>query len=440
MNVGKIYSILGNPNSLVPLAVKDFSATGGMTAGSFVTGKEEGQDRFIDEMGTEIIWLFGIPFFKWLYDKTVFKMLGLDSKFDVRNLENKKIFEKIQEYAPNDKIKNNLIKIAKKQKSFKHAAMGKFIISTGLTVGTYIGLTKTKQKYTENKIRQNLIEEYNSKKHANKNKTEQNGQTSFKGSIGEGIKSLAFSPVKNMWILDGCITGERLKDSRSTQEFIGYGIKEASTLCFMYYAGGKIQDLLEKRANEKHQRCIGLDARVIEDGSVQKCFEDKSILKSISQFKKACSSDEALYEFIHSHPDNEIIKIAKKSDLIQLYKEPKKWYELFKKAKETEKIDTRKYIDLKNLKDINKNLEILFNQYNKAINNGNSSEKFFEGVKKFKRNSIRMNIGTCIFALGIFTPGIMLAKRFLAKSDVEFKTKTEVRQKLIEEGVIGSTD
>ena len=109
MNVGKIYSILGNPNSLVPLAVKDFSATGGMTAGSFVTGKEEGQDRFIDEMGTEIIWLFGIPFFKWLYDKTVFKMLGLDSKFDVRNLENKKIFEKIQEYAPNDKIKNNLI-------------------------------------------------------------------------------------------------------------------------------------------------------------------------------------------------------------------------------------------------------------------------------------------------------------------------------------------
>ncbi len=28
-----------------------------MTAGSFVTGKEEGQDRFIDETGTEAIWL-----------------------------------------------------------------------------------------------------------------------------------------------------------------------------------------------------------------------------------------------------------------------------------------------------------------------------------------------------------------------------------------------
>ena len=46
----KIYSVLGNPNSLIPLAVKDISATACMTAGSFVTGKEEGQDRFIDEM------------------------------------------------------------------------------------------------------------------------------------------------------------------------------------------------------------------------------------------------------------------------------------------------------------------------------------------------------------------------------------------------------
>ena len=39
---------------------------------------------------------------------------------------------------------------------------------------------------------------------------------------------------QNMWILDGFITGERLKDSRSPQEFVGYGIKEASTLFFMY--------------------------------------------------------------------------------------------------------------------------------------------------------------------------------------------------------------
>ncbi len=433
INVGKIYSTLGNSNSLVPLAVKDFSATGGMTAGSFVTGKEEGQDRFIDEIGTEFIWLFGIPGFKWLYDKTVFKALKLDSKFDVRNLENKKIFEKIQKYAPNESVKKNLEKIAKNPKNFKNAAFGKFIVSTTLTVGTYIGLTKIKQKYTENKIRKNLINEYNAKKQEDAKSKSSN--TSFKG-VGDAVKSIAFSPVKNMWILDGCITGERLKDSRSTQEFIGYAIKEASTLCFMYYAGGKIQEWLEKRANEKYQKCIGLDARVLEDGSAKEAFDNKSIIKSLENFKASSKTDEELYEFLHKNPDNEIIKIAKKSDVIQMYKKPKKWHEIFKKQQVTDKIDTRKFIDLKELRNIGNNVETLLNQYSNALKEGKSSEEFFKGVKKLKRNSINMNIGTCIFALGVVTPAIMLAKRFLAKSDVEFKTKSEVREQLIKEGII----
>ena len=107
INPAKIYSVLGNPNSLVPLAVKDISATTGMTAGSFVTGKEEGVDRFIDEAGTEAIWLLGIPGFKLLFDKTVFKAIGLDSKFDARNLKDKDIFEKTKKYAPTQEIKEN---------------------------------------------------------------------------------------------------------------------------------------------------------------------------------------------------------------------------------------------------------------------------------------------------------------------------------------------
>ena len=65
VNAAKIYSTLGNPNSLVPLGVKDASSCLGMTAGSYATGKEEGFDRFIDEFGTEALWLGGIPAFKW---------------------------------------------------------------------------------------------------------------------------------------------------------------------------------------------------------------------------------------------------------------------------------------------------------------------------------------------------------------------------------------
>ena len=419
VNAAKIYSTLGNPNSLIPLAVKDLSATAGMTAGSFVTGKEEGQDRFIDEIGTEFIWLLGIPMFKGIFNKTVFKFLGLDYNFDARNLKDKDVFEKIKKYAPTEEVKKDIEKIGAKKSLFKNAVTAKFFAATALTVGSYIGLTRAKQKYTENKIRKNLIAEYNAKK---AKEEKQNSTPSFKG-VGSVVESFAFSPVKNMYILDGFITGERLKDSRSTQEFIGYGIKEASTLCFMYYAGGKIQELLEKQAAKKYNKSIGLDARVIEAGELKKMFEDSTIENSLNEFKKANTSKADMYEFLHKNPENMVVKVAKQSDIISLYKD-------------TNKIDTRKYIDLDEVEGVSKKIEELYKQYKTAMSKGETSEKFFAGVKKLKRNSILMNIGTCVFALGIMTPAMMVFKRFMGKEDKEFQTKKEIREQLIKEGLI----
>ncbi len=404
VNAARIFSTLGNSNSLVPLAIKDFSATGGMTAGSFVTGKEEGQDRFIDETGTEAIWLFGIPGFKWLFDKTVFKWMNFDSKFDARNLKDKDVFEKIQKYAPDDKVKKGIEKIAANQKLFKNTATAKFIVSTVMTIGSYIGLTKFKQNYTEQKIRKNLIAEYEASKKQEENKTGSN--VAFKG-LGNVVETFAFSPVKNMWIL----------------ELIGYGIKEGFTLCFMYYAGDKIQQALENYAKSKHNKTIGLDARVLEEGNLKKAFDDGSIQKAIDEFKAANTSKADLYEFLHKNPDNMIVKTAKESGIIKLYKK-------------TDKIDTRKYIDLEEIEGVNKKVEELYSQYKNAVEKGETSEKFFAGVTKLKRRSILTGLGTCMFALGVVTPGLMLLKRFTSDGDEEFQTKKIIREQLIKEGKI----
>ena len=60
-----MYSKLGSNSSLLPLAIKDVANSVGITAGSYVTGKDvESKDRFIDEFGTQAIWLGGIPFYK----------------------------------------------------------------------------------------------------------------------------------------------------------------------------------------------------------------------------------------------------------------------------------------------------------------------------------------------------------------------------------------
>lgn len=120
-----------------------------MTSGSFITGQEEGYDRFIDEVGTEIVWLGGVPVYRWLFDKTAFKIYGFDSKYDARNLKNKDIFERTKKYAPDEEIKTAIEKIEKKQKMFKNLTASKFILSTSLAIMSYIMLTKYKQKYTE---------------------------------------------------------------------------------------------------------------------------------------------------------------------------------------------------------------------------------------------------------------------------------------------------
>jgi hypothetical protein len=238
-------------------------------------------------------------------------------------LKDKTILAKIKEYAPTEDIKQGIEKISKNEKVFKNAAVAKFFVSTGLAVATYVGLTKFKQNYTDKKIRANLIKEYEeskAKEAENKDVKKETANPSFKG-LGSVVQGLAFSPVKNMWVLDGCITAERLADSRTKQEFVGYAIKEASILFFMYYAGGKIQEMLEGFAEKKHNKSIDLDARVIEDGFLKKSFEDGTITKSLKDFENASKSDAELYEFLHKNPENLVVKTAKKSDAIAIHKQ-----------------------------------------------------------------------------------------------------------------------
>ena len=116
-----------------------------------------------------------------------------------------------------------------------------------------------------------------------------------------------------------------------------------------------------------------------------------------------------------------------------MYKEPQG---LFKKAKVTDKIDTRKYIDLEKVEGVKNNLEKLYAQYEKAIAKGETSEQFFKQLKKLKRGSILTNIGASILALGVLTPGIMLLRRFLSDDNQEFETKKMIREQLVKEGVI----
>ena len=318
--------------------------------------------------------------------------------------------------------------------------MAKFVAATTLALGTYNVMTDMKQKYTHNKIKTKLLkqEELKTKaamnysaakeKHDLKHKSlasfkhnPQNSTLSFKGGF-----DVMLDPVKNMMVLDAGITGERLGKSRSPQEFMGYAIKEGGFLFFMYVLGQKIQNHFENSADKKHNKNIGLDARVLESEQLKKSFEDKSIEKSLSGFNQKMT-DVELYEYLHKNPDNLVVKAAKESDIIQTLKSPKKWYQIFNKAEDTGKIDTRKYINLNEVRDTHKNMAKLYKQFNES---GQSIDDFFKGVRKLKRGSIIKNMASTIFALGIVLPSIMLADRFLKPNNKEFAVEKEIKEQI----------
>ena len=442
MIAAKIFSVLGNPQSLVPLAIKDSANIAGMTAGSAVTSKEEARDRFIDEVGTGAVWLGSIPLYKKGIDKTLFKIAGYDANYDVRNLKNNDVFDLTKKYAPTEEIKNNIEKIGENKKTFKGLNAAKFVVATGAALATYNVITDLKQKYTHNRIKSKLLKEEEEKSitlmaHSNaqtqrkdssfsnlsqvRNHNKQSNSLNFKGGF-----DVMLDPVKNMMVFDAGITSERIGKSRSPQEAVGYTIKEGGFWIFMYYLGQKIQDHFENVADKKHNRNIGLDARVLENEHFKQSFVDKSIEQSLNSFNPEMS-DKDLYEYLHKNPDNMVVDVAKQSDIIQTYKKPKKWYQIFTRPEDTGKIDTRKYINLDDVRNTHKNMSKLYNQFNES---GQTVDEFFNGVRKLKRGSILKNMGSTILALGVVLPGIMLADRLLKPNNKEFAVEKEIKEQI----------
>lgn len=331
ITAGTIYSTLGNNNSLVPMAIKDIANSTGLTAGSYITGdKLEGKDRFLDEFGTQAIWLFGIPVYKKLMDYTMYKALKIDPTFDVRNLSKNrsKLLEKSIEYADSS-IKESMIKASKNPKYTKNLAMTKFIVSTALTIASYAGLTKYRhyktRKDAEKEILAEMAKEKNNKNTDTFSYTKPTSeafnnlklkkQTTFTGSI----QDFMYNPVKNLMILDGAITAERLAESRNKQELLGYTIKEGSVWLFMYFASKPIQKFLENAAekNKEKPASIDLDARVIESKELKEAFENGKLVES-SKKVLSLKNHEELLDFMHNNPDDFVVQMAKNLTYCQL--------------------------------------------------------------------------------------------------------------------------
>ncbi len=472
LNTGKLFSVLGNSDSLVPMAIKDTANSLGLTAGAYITGKEtESQDRFIDEFGTQAIWLLGIPTYKKILDFALFKPFGFDADVDVRVLKDPKIFELAKDYAKkhDEKFKDNksVKKIAKsledittKQKTFKGLTFGKFVASTLLTIVSYGALTDFRQKYRENKIKKEFYErqakEAASKKFQNSliftsksfdkvhgGNYKKDKEPSFTGSFHSFVSDLMFSPVKNTMLVDGAISTERLRKSQNSQEFLTYLWKEGCFWFFIYFAGQQFKNLLEKHSLNKHNIPINLDARIVESEELKKALLDGTIMDNLHEFPVALSNKDAeVYKFVNDRQDNLIVKMAKKSEVIKTIKIKDKDGNVIDYA-----IDNRKYIDTQDIIGLKDKLKLFrdkgeefVQQEAKALKKSVEQlsegercaalEKYLKKVINGNRWATIKNIGACIGFLGVLMPGAIVAWRKLDKDNNAYRVREDIERKL----------
>jgi hypothetical protein len=440
-----IFSKLGSNTSLLPIAAKDCSHSLGLTTASYITGdKIEGKDRLIDEFGTQAIWLGGIPFYKKVIDNTVYKLAKHNASLDTRVMNDPKILAKAIFHAPTPEIAKSIQKASDNIKTFKGLALVKFVAATALTLGSYAGLTTYRHNQTEKAIIKEIQKEEQTKK-ANQEfiKNKQNLKNlafsslaniptkqkslSFGMNMAAGLKDFMFNPVKNMMIVDGGITAERLKDSRNPQDFLGYVIKEGSFWAFMYYVGPKIQEHFENKAQTKNNKNINLDIRVLQDAEFKTSLSEKvpnsnltKMEASLQEFAKT-KTDEEVYEFVcdPKNKENLVVKMAKKSEIIDEYKK-------------TGMVDTQKFIDLKEVTGVHSKIKTLMEQQK---NSQESIEEFMKKVVSLKKGSIAKNLGTCMGVLGLVVPGVMLAMRFANKDNTEFQVKKQIKEKMLNQTV-----
>ena len=432
--VPKIASKLGSPDSKIPLAVKDIFNSAGCTYFSYDAGGSiEGIDRLADEAGTGAVWLFGIPAYKKLIDKTLYKAFGISPEVDARALKDRGFMRQALKYAPDSKILKELQSAFNNPLKTKSLAAVKFAAALTLTMLSYFGITKLKQNITrlniEKEFNKKLLKENTEQKELSKNKDifseiKSFGSKKFKSSpsFGAGLKlaeEIMLNPVKNMILLDLGISASRLKHARTDGEFKEYALKEGSFLFFVYFADKLIRKGLEFISDKVFKLPIALDAQFLSSDAAEKILKDKNLQKQVKDFNAefAKSADSGkLYEFLFS-VKNAVTEAAKKAGVIASVKD----------TAGNLQIDTRKYIDAENIKKFALDLE---NFINKGSASGNI-KSFLNKARCFKIVSSLLSIGASCVSLGYLVPKMMYEYRKKHQNgSTDFHVKAEYEKQL----------
>ena len=403
MTLVNIISAIGNNSSVYPLIVRDCGIE--VPSKVAMTYKQNLKDskqmaynatreRLIDEYGTSIVWLGGIPAVGAICDWGI-KKLGYNPKVNPNLLKEeskqglKYNIERFKQLAPNE-VKD-MEKVLKNKSTYQKLLAGKFVLSTAIPVALMgYFLPKANFALTDKiKKRQEAIKPLYKEFKELEAVEDKINTPSFKGIAA----TLANMPtVHKMALTDGGLTVGRVGTARNKYEAMENGFKMSMMMFLNFVAPIWIAKGLDSLSNKIFKTNVNLDPNLL---------NDKEFLANIKDNKLELPKEDII-EFLDKNPDTKFAKLAEKYCGVKYLKNRVR--------------DPRAFVDEKKIKAFQKELEKFAKQ---ARENGDIN-KFAKKALVAKSANILANVGISSVLLAVALPKLtFVLRKKVTGSDAE---------------------
>jgi len=398
MSFVNIISAIGNNSSIYPLLVRDCGIEvpskviltyAQNTKESKEMAKHATRERFIDEYGTSVIWLGGIPAVEAICNKII-------TKNGYNPFVNPKLFKeeekqgleynikKFKDIAP-EEVKD-LLKVKNNRKTFEKLLSAKFVASTAIPIALMgVVLPKLNFKLTKKKIQKVEINSVN-------NTETKNNEVSFKG-ISSVLANA--TQLQKMAVTDGGLTVGRVGTARNKNEKIEMGFKMALMMIINFVTPKYIQKGLDSLSKNIFGTKVDIDPLILNDKEFLNQIKNKSFVLP--------KNKNEVIDFIDKNPNSKFTEYAKKFCGVKF-------------IKNSQIRDPRYYVNEEKINTLSENISEFANFAGKSGN----IEKYTKKALKIKTVNIFANIAisSLLLAVGIPKVQFMLRKK-ISGTDID---------------------
>lgn len=396
-----IISAIGNNSSIYPLIVRDCGievpTKVAMTYNQNLKDSKQMannalRERLIDEYGTSVVWLGGIPLVNKVCNWGI-KKLGYDPKVNVALFKEsdkqglKYNIEKFKNLTP-EEVKS-MEKVLKNKSTYQKLLAGKFILSTAIPVAV-MGYFLPKFNFA-------LTDKLRKKQDVVKPIVQDVYEAEKRYELSPAFKGLSatlanMSTVNKMALTDGGLTVGRVGTARNKYEALENGFKMSGMMFLNFVAPIWIAKWLDNLSSKLFSTNVNLDPNLL---------NDKSFLQEIKEGSLKIPENNFI-EYLDKNPESKVAKLCEKYCGVKYLKNGIR--------------DPREYVDEKK---IEKFLAELKN-FAKEAEKSSDVNKYAKKALKVKSANILANVGISSFLLAVALPKLtFILRKKVTGSDAE---------------------